>query len=616
MPSLTCRPVSDNSSARELSSATDDARPAQHLAGTPHEGASISNEESIERTSIQSDPCWKPAKRKSIFLCRLAPWARKLLKVGIKAAMIGILLALSVGLFYYFKSLSYDIGEIQKMPERSVIFDMDGKELATLHGENRRLISRTEIPDFFVSALEVREDKRFFNHGGVDLRGVLRAAVRNASDMSFTQGASTLTMQLARNSFNLREKNLHRKLVEIAIALRIEASYSKDEILSAYVNRIYFGSGCHGLEEASRRYFGVSAADLTRRQCALLVGIIRAPHACSPLRAPEKAILQQDEVLARMVSEGILSQKEASGIQSSDLGLSPAGSSPGGNRALQAVRRHFEELIDTRDIRNGGLRLQSTIRADMQNLLEQETKAFLKAIPGSPEIAAVCIDPRTGGIRGIVGGRASGNTSFNRALDARRDLGEIFSLFVYAAAAERGISPRKGQPVTLGREIGTEDLIRLMERFGFKGPFLAGDDLFRGGLSATPLEVAAAAATMTAAGQKPRTYFLRRLLNSDGNQILSIGPSTRSAFAPTSVRAALETQFSGDVPRFLLGSSPSKTDAWAVWLGSERTICLWVGHDTPTRLDSPDILLSVLQNSIQRLGAARPKPLSASQAKR
>ena len=187
---------------------------------------------------------------------------------------------------------------------------------------------------------------------------------------------------------------------------------------------------------------------------------------------------------------------------------------------------------------------------------------------------------------------------------------------MYAAAAERGIPPRKGQPVTLGREIGTEDLINLMERFGFRGPFLEGDDFFRGGVSATPLEVAAAAATLTAAGQKPRTYFLRQLLNSDGNQILSIGPSTKSAFASTSVRTALETQFSVDEPRILLGSSPSKTDAWAVWLGSERTICLWVGHDTPTRLDSPGILFPALQKSIQRLGAARPKLVSASQAKR
>ena len=606
----------DDPTAPELSSATNDARPANKLAGSKPEGELKSSEESIGSKSSKGDPSWKPAERKSIFLQWLPLWARKLLRFGLRTAIIGVLLTLGVATFYFIASLSYDIGEIQKMPERSVIFDIDGKELATLHGENRRLISRLEIPNFFVSALEAREDKRFFDHSGIDLRGVLRATIRNASDMSFTQGASTLTMQLARNSFNLREKNLHRKLVEIAIALRIEASYSKDEILSAYVNRIYFGSGCHGLEEASRRYFGVSASDLTRRQCALLVGIIRAPHACSPLRAPAKAILQQDEVLARMVTEGTLSPEEALNIQSSDLGLTASGSGAGGNRALQAVRRHFEELIDARDIRNGGLRLQSTIRTNMQKLLEAEAHAFLEKIPGSPEIAAVCIDTRTGGIRGIVGGRASGNTSFNRALDARRDLGEIFSPFVYAAAAERGISPRKGQPVTLGREIGTEDLINLMERFGFRGPFLEGDDLFRGGVSATPLEVAAAAATLTAAGQKPRTYFLRKLLNSDGNQILSIGPSTKSAFASTSVRTALETHFSFDEPRFLLGSSPSKTDAWAVWLGSERTICLWVGHDTPTRLDSPGILFPALQESIQRLGAARPKLVSVSQVKR
>ena len=290
------------------------------------------------------------------------------------------------------------------------------------------------------------------------------------------------------------------------------------------MNRIYFGSGCHGLEEAARLYFGVSASELTRRQCALLVGIIRAPHACSPLRSPEKAILQQDGVLDRMVVEKVLNPEEALKIQSSDLCLHGGGGPSAGNRALQAVRRHFEELIDARDIRNGGLRLQSTISADVQKALEVEATSLLGRIPGTPEVAAVCIDTRSGGIRGIVGGRDTGNTSFNRALDARRDLGEIFTPFIYAAAAERGIEPRKGQPVTLGRELGTEDLIRLTERLGFKGPFLEGDDLFRGGVSATPLELAAAAATLTAEGQKPRTYFLRQLLDAC---LLYTSPSPR-----------------------------------------------------------------------------------------
>ena len=566
--------------------------------------------EPLENHDEEFESDWKPAERTSGLLNRLPAWVRRPLRFGFRIAIGSTLVLIGVCIFYFSASLSYDIGEIQTMPERSVIFDMNGSELATLHGEKRRLISRSEIPDFFVSALQAREDKRFFSHKGVDFPGIIRATLRNASDMSFTQGASTLTMQLARNSFNLREKSLHRKLIEIAIALRIEVSYSKDEILSAYVNRIYFGSGCHGLEEAARRYFGVSASELTRRQCALLVGIIRAPHACSPLRSPEKAILQQDEVLDRMVVEKVLNPEEALKIQSSDLGLHGGGGPSAGNRALQAVRRHFEELIDARDIRNGGLRLQSTISADVQKALEVEATSLLGRIPGTPEVAAVCIDTRSGGIRGIVGGRDTGNTSFNRALDARRDLGEIFTPFIYAAAAERGIEPRKGQPVTLGRELGTEDLIRLTERLGFKGPFLEGDDLFRGGVSATPLELAAAAATLTAEGQKPRTYFLRQLLDADGNQILAINPSARSAFSPASTNASLKTYFPDDGPRCLIGTNPSKTDIWAVSLGLKHTTCLWIGHDTPTRLDSPDILLSAAKTAILRLGITDPAQTS------
>ncbi|MEC8942368.1 MAG: transglycosylase domain-containing protein, partial [Verrucomicrobiota bacterium] len=393
-----------------------------------------------------------------------------MIRLGFRCGSIAFLLLFLISLSYFILSLRYKIEEIREMPERSVIFDMQGRELATLHGENRRLITREEIPEFFVKALQAREDKRFFVHHGVDIRGLIRATMRNARDMSFTQGASTLTMQLARNSFDLREKSLHRKLIEIAISLRIEASYSKNDILAAYVNRIYFGSGCHGLEEASRRYFGVSATDLSETQCALLVGIIRAPHAWSPLRAPEKAVYQRDEVLARMVQEGNLTDAEAEEIRNSELGLRSRQEAPGGTPALQAVRRHFEELVDTREIRDGGLRLRSTIHSGIQNLLETETTSLLKRIPEAPQVAVICINAQTGGIRGIVGGRTIGNTSFNRALDARRDLGDLFTPFIYAAAAERGLDPTSRQPLRIGRDIGSEDLVRLAGRFGFEGP--------------------------------------------------------------------------------------------------------------------------------------------------
>ncbi len=546
-------------------------------------------------------PNWRPAIRTS----RLPKWIprrlQRMIHIGFRCGVITLIILLLISLSYFMISLRHDITEIRKMPERSVIFDVEGRELATLHGENRRLISRKEIPGFFVAALQAREDKRFFTHHGVDIPGLVRAAMRNASDMSFTQGASTLTMQLARNSFDLRAKSLHRKLLEIAISLRIEASYSKDQILTAYVNRIYFGSGCHGLEEAARRYFGVSASGLSDNQCALLVGIIRAPHAFSPLRARQKAVYQRDEVLARMVKEGILTNAGAKEIRDSKLGLRSGLETSGSNPALQAVRRHFEELIDNREIRDGGLHLHTTIDAAIQKLLEDEVTKLVQAIPQAPQAAVICLDPGTGGIRGIVGGRATGNTLFNRALDARRDLGDIFTPFIYAAAAERGLQPVSGQPLRTGREIGSADLVQLARRFGFDGPFLRDDDLFRGGVSATPLEIATAVATLTRDGQRPRTHFLRELKDSGSTRILSIEPSSKSMFSPVSTRTALSIQFPRGTRRILIGTSPAKTDIWAVSCGSLHTVCLWVGHDKPRRLDSPDIIKAEVRNTIERI---------------
>lgn len=547
------------------------------------------------------DPNWKPARRDSRLPHWIPPGCQKVIRIGFRCAVIAVCLLAAIALFYYVLSFRYDLKEVTEMPERSIIFDMRGQELATLHGESRRLITREEIPDFFVEALQAREDKRFFKHHGVDLMGLFRATVRNASDLSFTQGASTLTMQLARNSFDLRERSLHRKFIEIAIALRIERAFTKNKILTSYVNRIYFGSGCHGLEEASRRYFGVSAADLSDNQCALLVGIIRAPHACSPQRNLEGALKQRNEVLARMVAEEFLTQSEADAIEESALELRSPDDASRGGAALQAVRRHFEELLASREIRDGGLRLRSTIHADIQALLEKETADLLEKLPGEPQVAAICINTRTGGIRGIVGGRATEGTSFNRALDARRDLGPVFTPFIYAAAAERGLRPKLDQPLTTGREIGHDDLVRLAKRFGFVGPFMEGDDLYRGGVSTTPLEVVTAVATLTGGGNRPRTHFLKDLRDAELTQLFEITPLVKPMFEARSASAALAMQFPDGEPRLLTGTSPAKTDVWGVSFGSRHAICVWIGHDKPSPLDGSDTILKEVHKTLRRM---------------
>jgi membrane peptidoglycan carboxypeptidase len=175
-------------------------------------------------------------------------------------------------------AMRFDLDEVAKLPAGTTFYDRNGVEIAAPGGSGRKLVKREDIPDFLVKSLRAREDARFFEHHGVDLRGLARATVRNIKDRDFTQGASTLSMQLARNSFDMREKSLHRKFLEIALTLRIESRYTKDEILTHYLNRIYFGSGAYGIEQAARTYFGKTTRDLSDGECALIVGIIRGPH--------------------------------------------------------------------------------------------------------------------------------------------------------------------------------------------------------------------------------------------------------------------------------------------------------------------------------------------------
>ena len=216
---------------------------------------------------------WTESKR---FLKRFWEFAWK----STLTLLVPILLAIG---WYAYQASKYDLSKIEQMPARTVLVGRKGVEFGTIHGENRRLVEHDEIPEFLKTCLFAREDSRFLEHEGVDFMGLARATLRNLKDLDFTQGASTLSMQLARNTYDLREKkSLNRKFLEIALTYRVEAIFPKEEILTHYLNRIYFGAGCNGIEEAALTYFGIPTSQLNQGQSALLVGIIRAPHACSP----------------------------------------------------------------------------------------------------------------------------------------------------------------------------------------------------------------------------------------------------------------------------------------------------------------------------------------------
>src|SRR5881392_3231422 len=251
------------------------------------------------------------------FFARLRPGKKKsgnrLFRHGWKLTLLAIVVAggFAVFLFYGAWAQTFDIKKVGEMPERNTVLDVDGKIYSRLAGANRLKVSLSEVSPLFIAAVLAREDTRFYQHGGIDWRGILRALAHDILSRSAKEGASSITQQLARNSLPLGGRTMSRKLLEAMVALRIERQFTKQQILELYINRIYFGNGCYGVETASQAYFGKSASKLNLPEAALLAGLIRSPNRFSPLKNPEGAAMQRNAVLDRMVALKTLSPAEA-----------------------------------------------------------------------------------------------------------------------------------------------------------------------------------------------------------------------------------------------------------------------------------------------------------------
>ena len=378
----------------------------------------------------------------------------------------GFLVVAVVCVVYAMWASTFNLEDVQQMRERSTVYDMDGKVFSRLAGENRIVVSADAVARSFKEALLAREDSRFYSHRGVDPVGIVRAVVRNVSRGGASEGASTLTQQLARNSFTLGGKTLHRKLLEAFVALRIEQKYSKEEILGHYMNRIYFGPGGYGIETASLSYFGKHAKDLTLGEAAMIAGIIRAPSYFSPFTNLKGALKQRDQVLARMVKQGKI--PEADALAAKEAPLSVAGKRVAlvhENYAMDAVARELNILLSDDQRAEGGLKIYTTFDPVVQKSAQEAMDAELRKVESRPgyghprkadfsreakeqelptpylQGALVAIENRSGGIRALVGGRDYSESKLNRAFMAKRQVGSTFKPFVYAAAIERGMLP-------------------------------------------------------------------------------------------------------------------------------------------------------------------------------
>src|SRR5215469_8917531 len=393
-----------------------------------------------------------------------------LFRYGWKVTLLLLLAgaAFAIFLFYGTWAQTFDMKNVGEMPERNTVYDVDGKIYSRLAGANRLKVSLSEVSPFFITAVLAREDARFYEHGGIDWKGILRALVHDLLSGSAREGASSITQQLARNSLPLGGRTLSRKLLEAMVALRIERQFTKQQILELYVNRIYFGNGCYGVETASQAYFGKSAAKLNLPEAALLAGLIRSPNRFSPLKNPEGARIQRNAVLDRMVALKKLSLADAEAAKQAKIAPHPRRMPfVQENYAMDGVQRDLNLLLTQDQIDNGGLSIYTTldpaVQVAAQDALETQLTKIehqsnfhhpIKATYHPPENgegdsampylegAVVVIDNASGGIRALVGGRDYAQSKFNRALaPANRQVGSAFKPFVYAIAFSHGLLP-------------------------------------------------------------------------------------------------------------------------------------------------------------------------------
>ncbi|MFD2158646.1 transglycosylase domain-containing protein [Rubritalea tangerina] len=531
----------------------------------------------------------------------LPEWLRLALKVGLKCAFIGLVILLLVASYYYSKAQKYDLSKVAEEQQQNTLLDHNGAPLLGNDSKESLLITYDQLPQHLVDALIAREDTNFEHHCGVDFKGLIRATLRNAKDMSFTQGASTLTMQLARNTYDIRAKSLNRKFLEIALTLRIESSYSKNEIMAYYLNRIYFGSGCYGIEQASRKYFKKSVTDLTLSESATLVGIIRGPHIFSPLNDLAAAQNQRNQVIDRMLTIGKLTTEQASAVKNSPLvlpqkiTLTKKPLEAANPYALKALDRHLNEILAQKDIRAAGLTITSALDLKKLHQCENDIKKLLIEAK-QPQLQAACIiiDHKTGAIRALVGGRDYKALQFNIALDGKLDLGDAFTPFIYAAALERGKLPIKGNPSQTGKQLDPAETQRIAKRFGFNSPFNL-PEIHYGSGTCSPLELATAFSTIANNGKRPHTFFVEHITKADGSELFkNTAQSTPAIQEGTALETAKLLKYKDGIA--YTTAAFSGRSLWSAASKDSLTAVIWVGFQQPAPVPNKNSLLKKMQS--------------------
>lgn len=471
---------------------------------------------------------------------------------------------------------------IPSLPADTQVFDQNGHLIALLYrNQNRIPVPLSQIPANMQNAIVAIEDNTFWVEPTIDPVGILRAALVDLIHRQILQGGSTLTQQLAKNLYLGPERTLGRKVKELLLAVKLSATYSKQQILEMYLNDVYFGEGAYGVEAASETYFGHPASQLTLPQAALLAGLVNAPSYYDPLLHPQAALARRNLVLQEMARLHYLSPAAAKAAEDSPLGLNPHG--PLATQAPYFVSYITSQLgqLDpavSRTLYTGGWHIYTTLSATAQRAAESAVANWappthlVHGVP-EPEVALVALDPRTGAIEAMVGGDDFARTPLNRAVDAARQPGSAMKFFLYTTVINDGYPTSSVKvsapvrfpnghggyyvphnfgdvyngPLTIRRAIALSDnivavkwmdtvtpsaMIQVAHSMGITSPLANNLTTALGSSALTPLEMTRAVATLANGGYRIQPYGVAKIANAQGTVVYTFAPTRVRVLSP------------------------------------------------------------------------------------
>ncbi len=479
-----------------------------------------------------------------------------------------------------FFALTRDLPQIRSLEEYTPsavtrVYSADNKLVAELYAERRDPVSLDDMPDDLKNALITTEDRKFYSHGGVDIKGIARAIVKDIRAGEFVEGASTITQQLTKTLFLTNKKTITRKIKEALLAFQLERRYTKDEILSFYLNQVYFGSGAYGVESAARLFFGKPVRDLNLPECALIAGMPKAPSRYSPLVNLELATRRRNIVLKQMLATGRITRSQYR--TAADTPVIVAGQTQAHWTApyfIDYIKPLLEDAVGESRLYKGGLSVFTTLNTKLQQAAQKAGRtgaaqlvtrmARSQVQDPDPQVAIVALDVNSGGILAMIGGRNYSKSPFNRATRAYRQPGSAFKPLVYAKALEKGYPqnrlildapvayPRAGSlkqwrpqnyskdfkgeitlrtalalsknipAVRLIESLGPPAVIEFARRLGIRAPLRSNLSLALGTSEITLLELTAAYAVFPNTGNHIKPYGVTAITDSSGHVLWEV----------------------------------------------------------------------------------------------